>query len=55
MKKKNSGACWLAAVWSMRNDIMFCVLEDLVINIKIASWIWHSIGLKSHTSVTFYN
>lgn len=33
----------------------FCALDDLVINIKLASWIWHNIAMKCSVDVTFYD
>lgn len=50
LKKKKLCLMWLTSMWSIwnwRNNILFkeevCVLNDMIINIKIVSWLRHII------------
>ncbi|XP_058726970.1 uncharacterized protein LOC131598375 [Vicia villosa] len=62
VKKKKICLLWLATIWiiwNARNKLCFenepCVLEDLVANIKVVSWIWQAIGSRNRRCSSFYN
>ncbi|XP_058733646.1 uncharacterized protein LOC131605289 [Vicia villosa] len=60
-RKKNLCIIWLATVWMLwntRNNFIFnntsLVLDDVIVSIKLVSWIWHSIGAKKGGVLSFY-
>ncbi|XP_058742316.1 uncharacterized protein LOC131614778 [Vicia villosa] len=61
IKKKKLCLVWLATVWTIwtwRNKIIFkgdrLVLDDLIMNITVMAWSWHSIGNRGACCTTLY-
>ncbi|XP_058783214.1 uncharacterized protein LOC131657880 [Vicia villosa] len=62
MKKNQIGIIWLATVWSLwntRNNFIFnncdIVLDEVVVGIKMVSWIWVSVGATNRVFFPFYS
>ncbi|XP_058756321.1 uncharacterized protein LOC131629556 [Vicia villosa] len=61
MEKKQIGIIWLATIWSLwnsRNNFIFnnsdIVLDEVVVGIKMVSWIWLSAGVTNRVFISFY-
>ncbi|XP_058771314.1 uncharacterized protein LOC131644746 [Vicia villosa] len=62
MKRKKLCLIWLTTVsviWNSRNNLIFnnslLVLDDVILSIKMVSWIWLSVGLSKSPFISFYS